>query len=212
MNELFPSASRGLPLECAARQLVGQLGVCRNERIEILESTTARAIYTAPMLEIRKAERSDFDDLWPIIEPVVRSGETYPYATNTDRSTAFHLWMELPAATYIALEDGAAVGTYYLKPNQPALGSHVCNAGYMVQAQARGRGIGRALCLHSIAEAHRLGYKAMQFNLVVCTNTGAIRLYRRLGFEVVGRLHKAFDHAREGLVDALVMYKWLGPD
>lgn len=164
------------------------------------------------MLEIRQAEDSDFDDLWSIIEPILRSGETYPYATDTDRSTAYHLWMELPAATYAAIEDGVPVGTYYLKPNRPALGAHVCNAGYMVQTQARGRGIGRALCQHSIGEARRLGFKAMQFNLVACTNTGAIELYRDLGFEVVGTLRKAFDHARNGLVDALVMYKWLGPD
>ncbi len=164
------------------------------------------------MLEIREAGPSDFDQLWPIIEPIVHAGETYPYATDTNRANAYRLWMELPAATYIATEGGMAVGTYYLKPNQPALGAHVCNAGYMVHAQARGRGIGRALCRHSIAEAQRLGFEAMQFNLVVCTNHGAIKLYRDLGFEVVGTLPKAFNHARDGLVDALVMYRWLDAD
>lgn len=164
------------------------------------------------MLEIREADSSDFDRLWPILEPIIRAGETYPYPSDTDSASAYRLWMELPSATYIALEDRKAVGTYYLKPNQPGLGAHVCNAGYMVHGQARGRGIGRALCEHSIAEAQRLGFKAMQFNLVVCTNTGAIKLYRDLGFVVIGTLPRAFDHPRLGLVDALVMYRWLDRD
>jgi ribosomal protein S18 acetylase RimI-like enzyme len=164
------------------------------------------------MLEIRAALPDDFDRLWPIIEPTIRAGETYPYAPDTDHETAFALWMEQPSATYIALQDGIAVGTYYLKPNQPTLGAHVCNAGYMVQTLARGRGIGRALCEHSIAEARSHGYKAMQFNLVASSNTGAIKLYRDLGFQIVGRLPKAFDHVRLGLIDALVMYRWLEPE
>ena len=109
----------------------------------------------------------------------------------------------------MAEEDGQIIGTYYLKKNQPGAGSHVCNCGYMVPAVAQGRGVATAMCLHSQQVAVELGYKAMQFNLVVATNTVAVTLWQKLGFQVVGRLPKAFHHPVHGYVDALVMYKWL---
>ena len=160
------------------------------------------------MLTIRQADTHEFDAMWPIIQNVLEAGDTYPYPPDTSREEAYTIWMELPRATYVAEEDDSILGTYYLKPNQPGLGSHVCNAGYMVRAEARGRGIGRAMCLHSQDEAKRLGFLAMQFNLVVSTNP-AVKLWSALGYERVGTLPKAFDHKQLGFVDALVMYRVL---
>ena len=97
----------------------------------------------------------------------------------------------------------------YLRANQLGGGDHVCNCGYVTAEAARGRGIARAMCEHSLAHARARGFKAMQYNLVVTTNEGAVRLWKRLGFEVVGRLPSAFDHPAKGLVDALVMYRTL---
>lgn len=160
------------------------------------------------MLTIRPAADTDFDLIWPIFREVVRAGDTYAYALDTTRDEAKTIWLDAPRATYVGALDGETVGTYYLKANQPGLGSHVCNAGYMVSRAARGRGVGRALCLHSQEEAVKLGFKAMQFNLVVSTNP-AVRLWRELGFQAVGTLPGAFEHPSLGFVDALVMYKWL---
>jgi ribosomal protein S18 acetylase RimI-like enzyme len=115
--------------------------------------------------------------------------------------------MELPTATYVAVENKIILGTYYIKPNQPGQGAHVCNAGYMVGAQARGKGIGRELCVHSLREAVNLGFKAMQYNLVAATNVYAVKLWKDLGFEIIGTLPKAFNHKARGLVDAYVMYQ-----
>ena len=117
--------------------------------------------------------------------------------------------MNTPTATYLALSDGIVAGTYYIRPNQPELGSHVCNAGYMVSSSARGQGLGRALCAHSLQEAVRLGFKAMQYNLVVVTNRYAIKLWQDMGFEIVGTLPRAFNHKEMGLVDAHIMYRLL---
>ena len=160
---------------------------------------------------IRKAKEADFRGIWAIFREVVATGDTYAYAPDTTRAEAYDLWVAAPAATYVAVLGGEVVGTYYLKANQPAQGAHVCNAGYMVAATARGRGLGRELCLHSQAEAVNLGFKAMQFNLVVSTNEGAVRLWESLGFKTVGVLPGAFEHPDSGFVDALVMYKWLEP-
>jgi len=118
--------------------------------------------------------------------------------------------VELPCATFIAEdEDGNVLGTYYIKPNQPALGAHVCNCGYITAESARNRGIASEMCRHSQNEAILRGFRAMQYNLVVSTNKSAVRLWQKHGFEVIGTLPNAFRHPRLGFVDAYVMYKQL---
>ncbi len=101
------------------------------------------------------------------------------------------------------------LGTYYIKPNQPALGAHVCNCGYIVAEKARGKGIASEMCSHSQHKALSMGFKAMQYNLVVSTNKGAVRLWKKLGFRIIGTLPRAFRHSQSGFVDAFVMYKQL---
>ncbi len=137
-----------------------------------------------------------------------RAGETYAFSTDISEKEAHQDWIEIPSATFVAVdENGNNLGTYYIKPNQPGLGSHVCNCGYIVTGKARGKGIASSMCEHSQIEAVARGFRAMQYNLVVSTNEGAIRLWKRHGFDVIGRLPKAFRHAQLGFVDALVMYK-----
>jgi RimJ/RimL family protein N-acetyltransferase len=160
-------------------------------------------------MTIRQATSDDFPAIWTIMEPIVRAGETYTYPRDTTYDQAMALWMDIPHQTYVTERDGTLVGTYYIKPNQPGGGSHVCNCGYMVAASVQGQGIARAMCVHSQREAVRLGYRAMQFNFVIETNTRAIALWEKLGFETVGRLHDAFDHPRYGYVDARILYKHL---
>jgi len=161
------------------------------------------------MIDIRAVIAADWPDIWKIFQHVVEKGDTYPYAPDIAEADAKALWIDLPQAIYVGVDSGGVLGTYYLKPNQPALGAHVCNAGYMVHPSARRRGIGRQLCAHSIDEARRLGFSAMQYNLVVTENKGAIRLWTEMGFETIGTLPGAFRHTTEGLVDAIVMYRRL---
>ncbi len=158
---------------------------------------------------IRPAVSEDSEAIWGIFHEVVSTGDTYAYAPDTSRSEALRLWIEEPQSTYVAEGEGGVVGTYCLKPNQPGLGSHVCNAAYMVAGRARGQGVGRTMCEHSRVEARRLGYRAMQYNLVVETNEGAIRLWEKMGFTITGRSPEAFRHVRRGFVDAVVMYRLL---
>lgn len=161
------------------------------------------------LLRIREATPADFDQIWPIFQEIVAAGDTYAYPPDITKAQAFDLWMNAPRKTYVAEEDGRILGSYFIKINQAGPGDHVCNCGYMVSSAARGRGMATMMCEHSQEVARQLGYKAMQFNIVVSTNETAVRLWTRLGFATVGRLPKAFRHPAKGYVDALVMYKWL---
>jgi ribosomal protein S18 acetylase RimI-like enzyme len=164
----------------------------------------------AGMVRIRPFQPDDWHSLWPILKGTFAAGDTYAFSPESTEKETFKAWIGTPLATYVALGgSGEIEGTYFLKPNQPGLGSHVCNCGYVVAPQARGRGIATAMCEHSQAEAVRFGFRAMQFNLVVSTNTGALRLWQRLGFHIVGKLPGAFRHVQHGYVDAFVMYKQL---
>ena len=163
-------------------------------------------------LQIREATPEDFDAIWPIFAEIAKRGDTYGYEPDTPRETARRLWMTLPRATFVCESHNEILGTYYLKTNNDGPGAHVCNCGYMVSESARGMGLATAMCEHSQSVARELGYLAMQFNFVAASNAGAVRLWKKLGYGVVGTLPKAFRHPQEGFVDAYVMYKWLhGP-
>ena len=162
------------------------------------------------MIDIRPFEEKDWASVWGIIEPVFRAGETYAFSPDITEKEAYNAWIEAPAETFIVVdENNAIVGTYYIKKNQPALGSHICNCGYIVAEEARGQGIASTMCEHSQREAVSRGFRAMQYNLVVSSNEGAVRLWKKLGFNVVGTIPEAFHHHRLGYVDAYVMYKKL---
>jgi L-amino acid N-acyltransferase YncA len=162
------------------------------------------------VIRIQPCRPQHWASVWRILRPAFRAGETYAFSPDIGEVEARHAWIQVPAATFVALNsEDEVLGTYYLKPNQPALGAHVCNCGYVVAGQARGQGIGSAMCEHSQLEARARGFRAMQYNLVVCTNEDAIRLWKKHGFAVIGVLPGAFRHARLGYVDALVMYKSL---
>lgn len=165
----------------------------------------------------RRIEERDANALWHIISQVIQTGDTWVYAPDSSREKMLALWFEPEKYAYVCESDPESVdneimGTFFFKANQPDLGAHVANAGYMVKPDCRGRGIAEAMCRFSLTEARAVGFKAMQFNIVVSTNEVAIRIWKRCGFEVIGRLPRVFQHQTLGLTDALIMYQWLGDD
>jgi ribosomal protein S18 acetylase RimI-like enzyme len=160
-------------------------------------------------MQIRPARADDDDAIWSIIGPTIQAGETYPLPRDMSRADALAYWRTPAHQVFVAEGEGSVMGTYYLKANQQGGGAHVANCGYVTGEEARGRGVARTMCLHSLDHARAQGFLAMQFNFVISTNAGAVRLWQSLGFEVVGTLPEAFRHPRLGLVDALVMYRKL---
>lgn len=160
-------------------------------------------------MAIRPATKSDHEAIWAILEPMIRAGETYTLPREMSREEALAYWFSTEKETFVWEENGTILGTYFLKANQQGGGAHVANCGYVTAAAAQGRGLARAMCLHSIEHAKQRGYRAMQFNFVVSTNERAVKLWLSLGFEIVGRLPRAFQHPEQGFADALVMYRHL---
>lgn len=168
-------------------------------------------------LTIRSAADADCDAIWEIFREVIAAGDTYPIDPGISRETALAYWFHGNARVYVAKLDRShrsssepnrqVVGCYTLHSNQAGGGGHVANAAFIVSKSARGQGVGRAMGEHCFAEAHRLGFKAMQFNFVVSTNEAAVKLWQDLGMTIVGTLAGAFRHPTRGYVDVYVMYQ-----
>jgi ribosomal protein S18 acetylase RimI-like enzyme len=161
------------------------------------------------MLLIRPATEADHRDIWFVLEPAIRAGETYTLPRDIGREQALAYWFEPGHSVYVADDNDQIVGTYFLKANHQGAGSHVANCGYVVSPGDGGRGVGRTMCEDSVRRAAAAGFRAMQFNFVVSSNERAVRLWQSCGFEIVGRLPHAFAHPALGFVDALVMYRTL---
>jgi L-amino acid N-acyltransferase YncA len=161
------------------------------------------------MIEIRKATEKDKDEIWEIIKFVIAAGDSFTLAPDSPREEMLADWLSAEKHTFVAVADGKIVATFYIKPNQPGLGSHIANGSYMVSPEARQKGIGRQIGEFSIAEATRLGFHAMQFNFVVKSNEKAVKLWQSLGFEIIGEIPEAFQHKENGLTNAFIMYRKL---
>jgi L-amino acid N-acyltransferase YncA len=157
-------------------------------------------------LTIRAATPADHAAIWAILEPVIRAGETYALPRAMSRDEALGYWAGADRETFVAEQNGEILGTYYIRPNQQGGGAHVANCGYMTAQGHSGRGVARAMCMHSLATARARGFRAMQFNFVISTNERAVRLWQSCGFMTVGQLPGAFEHPAHGPVDAYVMY------
>lgn len=177
------------------------------------------------MIEIRKANDADKPEIWNIIKAVIATGDTYVFAPDSTEEEMISYWFSPEKHTYVAVwteapkragilsddlhSSGTIVGTFFLKANQPGLGAHVGNAGYMVAPEAKGKRVGRTMAEYSLDESRRLGYKSIQFNFVVKSNAVAVKLWQDIGFEIIGEIPEAFNHAENGLTNAYIMFRKL---
>jgi GNAT superfamily N-acetyltransferase len=160
-------------------------------------------------LSIRPGVPEDADAIVAITRELIADGGVFPHTAEMGDPELRDFWFDPKGHLFVAHLEGQVAGAYMFKPNQPGRGAHVANAAYAVSERFRGRRLGRALGEHSLIEARRAGFLAMQFNLVVVTNTAAVTLWERLGFRILCRLPKVFDHAQLGLVDTYVMHRFL---
>jgi L-amino acid N-acyltransferase YncA len=161
-------------------------------------------------MEIRDYSDRDWEAIWPIFREVVAAGETYAYDPDWSSEEAREIWVvDPPGHTVVAVDGARVVGTAHMEPNRPAQGSHVSTASFMVAAEARGHGVGRALGEYALDWARAQGYASMQFNAVVESNEAAVALWKSLGFEIIGTVPEAFEHPTLGRVGLHVMYRRL---
>ena len=161
-------------------------------------------------MKIRPAVAEDWPRIYPFYAEIVEAGETYAFPSGQSLEEARSWWMEEPPGlTVVAVEGDEILGSAKMGPNRPGRGSHVATASFMVDRERRGGGVGRALGEYALAWARDAGYAAMQFNAVVETNTAAVALWQKLGFEIIATVPEAFDHRHDGRVGLHVMYRRL---
>jgi L-amino acid N-acyltransferase YncA len=161
-------------------------------------------------VDIRPATDEDWPKIWPFFAAIVDAGETYAFPDGLTLETARPWWMEQPPGlTVVAVEGDQVLGSAKMGPNRPARGAHVATASFMVDPGSQGRGVGRALGQYVVEWGRAAGYRSMQFNAVVETNTRAVALWRSLGFEILGTLPEGFHHPTEGYVGLHIMHRRL---
>jgi len=161
-------------------------------------------------MQIREFVEADWSRVWPLLRDVVQAAETFAFDPSMTAAQAHDIWVEVPPGlTVVAVDGDRVLGTAKMGPNHPGPGSHVSTASFMVAADARGRGVGTALCRFALDWARERGYAGMQFNAVVESNHAAVELCKRLGFSVVGTVPGAFAHPTLGRVGLHVMYRAL---
>ena len=161
-------------------------------------------------LNITQQQQTDWPEVWAVLEPVFRAGDSYPLPLDVSEADAKSYWLKLDAYNAVARDEtGAVAGVYFLRADQGGPGDHICNAGYIVAEHARGKGVAVELCLHSQIQAREMGFSGMKFNLVLSSNAAAVRAWQKAGFEVIGTTRKAFRHPSLGFVDAYIMFKAL---
>jgi GNAT superfamily N-acetyltransferase len=158
---------------------------------------------------IRDATPQDWPAIWSFLHEIVAAGETYAYDREMSEAGARVIWLlEPPGRTVVAVAtDGTVLGSAKMNPNQGGPGSHVASASFMVDPAHAGRGVGRALGEHALDWARAEGYRAMQFNAVVASNTRAVSLWRSLGFEILATIPEGFRHPTDGYVGLHVMHR-----
>ncbi len=161
------------------------------------------------MLQFRPATIADHDHIWEILLPIIERGDSLVYLKSMSKEKMLSYWLGPDKRCYVAEEDGQVLGSFWIKDNHLGRGSHIANAAYVVSSASGGRGVGKQMGLYSLDEARRLGYRAMQFNLVVKTNEKAVRLWQSIGFKIIGEIPEAFEHKELGWVNAYVMYQLL---
>lgn len=137
-------------------------------------------------MTVHPATRADCDQIWALLQPVFSAGDTYAVDPLIDRDAAITYWMDAEKTAFVLRVDGQAVGTYYIRPNQPGGGAHICNCGFITAPSARGKGVARRMLEHALIEAKQQGYRAMQFNLPAISARwpfgSAMGLQRSVGF------------------------------
>ena len=179
----------------------------------ITNATIKTSKLTNKMIIRRADERTDYDKIWDIFSKVIKTGDTYVFDPNSPKEILHKIWFADYMDTFVAVkENDEILGTYIIKPNQIDLGNHIANCGYMVNPDHQGKGTGKLLCEHSIQFAKGKGYAGIQFNIVVSTNTRAVKLWQKLGFKITGTTPKGFRHKELGFVDTYIMFKDLNSD
>ncbi len=161
------------------------------------------------MITLRPQTPADNDGIWRIFHAVIQAGDSFVFDATMTKQQALDFWLAKVYYCVVAEQNNKIIGTYIVKANPPVNGSYICNASYLVDESARGLGLGYKLGLDSLEQARKMGFRAMQFNIVASSNTHALRLWEKLGFTVIGTTPNGFKHRTLGYIDSHIIFKSL---
>ena len=159
---------------------------------------------------IREYQTEDVTAAITIWNQVVEDGVAFPQEENLTEETGDAFFKE-QTYTGIAVntDNNEIVGLYILHPNNVGRCGHICNASYAVKSTVRGQGVGKAIVTDCLEKAKEIGFRVLQFNAVVKSNTTALALYKKLGFTQLGTIPGGFLNKDGVYEDIIVHYKEL---
>ena len=153
---------------------------------------------------VRQYAQADLDAMIRIWNEVVAEGCAFAEEEGFDLESGAAFFAS-QSYTGVAEIDGKILGLYILHPNNVGRCGHICNASYAVSSACRGQHIGEKLVLDCLNQAKELGFRVLQFNAVVESNTHARHLYERLGFVQLGTIPGGF-RMRDGHYENICPY------
>lgn len=151
-----------------------------------------------------------FAKIWPFFRDILAEGLTYAYPREVTFEQGRDIWFEKGRTVYIAEDaEGRVLGTCYLRANREGPASHVANAGFMVAPEGRGQGLAKRMGHFIVEQARGRGFRALQFNFVVSTNTHAVKAWQAIGMDIIGTIPEGYQLPDGRFVDAYVMYRKL---
>ncbi len=180
-----------------------------------MELPVYKSLKNGTKVKLDYMHRQEIEQVRTLLNTVIREGKSYPQKQPLTELEFKAYWLLGDAFVVKAhyqsqqFHPEEIIAAFYIKPNFPGRCSHICNAGFIVQSQMRGQGIGRIMGETMLFIAGDLGYKAVMFNLVFETNIPSIRLWESLGFQTIGRIPAALELEQNSYIDALMMYRQL---
>ena len=157
-------------------------------------------------MHIIKYDIKYIKEVLKIWNETIEEGIYFPQIETLSNEEEAHKYFSSQDYTGIAIDNDKVFGVYILHPNNIGRCRHISNASYAVNKESRGKGIGEALVRDSMKQSKKLGYKILQFNAVVISNTNAHKLYKKIGFNKIGIVKKGYINKNNEYEDIVLYY------
>lgn len=176
-----------------------------------MQLPTYRTLKNNTTVELDRMRPEEIETVRTLFNQIVEEGTTYPQDKPLSLADFGAYWSNYDGFVVRTTNTATSqiIAAFYIKPNFPGRCNHICNAGFIVEQDWRGWGIGRWMGESMLEIAVDLGYQAVMFNLVFATNIPSLRLWESLGFASLGKIPQAVRLDSGQYIDAVMIYRQL---